>query len=104
MGVFTEEDHDRLRNHLLSALVVRIKRICRFSPDREQAVRSLEAILDAPFYREALSRGFRRVPPVPGVKEPSPTRRRLDAVTLRLLERRRFGALIFFVTRLYRAR
>ena len=104
LGVFMDEDYDRLRNHELLVLVIAIKRICRAGPDRAQIVRSLGTILAEPFYRDYLSVGFRCVPPAPGVKTPPLLRRCLDALVIRLLDRRRFGALIFLVTRLYRAR
>ena len=104
IGLFTAEDYDRLRNHRLHILVIALKRLCRFSSDREQAIRSLEAVPDAPFYRESLSPGFRRVSPAPGETEYPPLRSCLDALVIRLLNHRLFNTLYFFVTRIYRAR
>lgn len=104
LGLFTAEDYDRLRNRRLRALVVTLKRLCRFNSDRERAIRSMEAILNTPFYRESLSPGFRHASPVLGAKEYPPLCRFLDALMIRLLKHRRFNALYFFLTRIYRAR
>ena len=95
IGVFTAADFDRLRNHYLNVLVLEVKRICRFCSDREHAVAALKSIRESAYYRDFLSVGYR------GGR--GGVRRLLNRIALFLLRRGRFGALIFFCTRIYRA-
>ena len=96
VGLFEEADYDQLRNHLLDELVIELKRICRFCSTRESAVAAMERILDDGFYREFLSPGYRG--------GGGGARRAPNRLVLRLLQQRRFGALILFCTRVYRGR
>ena len=47
LGIFTEADFDLLRNHLLDALVIELKRICRFCSDRDHAAAALRSIRES---------------------------------------------------------
>jgi glycosyltransferase involved in cell wall biosynthesis len=96
LGVFTDADFDRLRNHLLDALVIELKRICRFCSDRAHAVRAMESILASDFYRDFLAPGYR------GGGEGA--RRTANRLVIALLKMRRFGALYLFCTKIYRGR
>ncbi|MDO4989461.1 MAG: glycosyltransferase family 2 protein [Eubacteriales bacterium] len=95
LGIFTEADFDRLRNHLLDALVIELKRICRFCSDRDHAAAALRSIRENDYYRSFLSVGYRGGRG--GVK------RFLNRIALRLLKRGHLNALIFFCARIYRA-
>ena len=95
LGIFTEADFDRLRNHLLDALVIELKRICRFCSDRDHAAAALRSIRENDYYRSFLSVGYR------GGR--GGVRRMLNRVALGMLKRGHFRALIFFCTRIYRA-
>ena len=95
LGVFTDADFDRLRNHILDALVITLKRICRFCSDREHAVAALRSIRANAYYRDFLSVGYR------GGR--GGVRRLLNRIALFLLRRGLYDALIFFCTRVYRA-
>ncbi|MCR5576401.1 MAG: glycosyltransferase [Oscillospiraceae bacterium] len=95
LGVFSEADYDRLRNHLLNVQVLELKRICRFCTSREQMIAAMQRIRGAAFYRDFLSVGYR------GGR--TDLRRILNSVVLFLLEHGRYDALIFFCTRVYRA-
>lgn len=96
LGVFTEADYDRLRNHQLDSLVITLKRLCRFCSTRERSRAALESIRQSEYYRGFLCVGYRGGQG--GVK------RLLNRIALFLLKRGRCGALIFFCTRIYRAR
>lgn len=95
LGVFTDADFDRLRNHLLDALVIELKRICRFCSGRDSAAAALRSIRENDYYRSFLAVGYRGGRG--GVK------RLLNRVALCLLKRGRSNALIFFCARVYRA-
>ena len=94
--VFTDADFDRLRNHLLDALVIELKRICRFCSDRANAVAAMESILAADFYRDFLAAGYRG--------GGGGARRAANRFAVGLLQKRRFEALRFFCARVYRGR
>ena len=96
LAVFDEADYDRWRNHLLDELVIELKQICRRCSDRENAVAAMESILAADFYREFLAAGYRG--------GGGGLRRAPNRVVIGLLQGRRFDALRFFCTKIYRAR
>lgn len=93
--MFTDADFDRLRNHLLDALVIELKRICRFCSNRDYAAAALRSIRENDYYRSFLAVGYRGGRG--GVK------RMLNRIALGMLKRGHFRALIFFCTRIYRA-
>lgn len=95
LALFEEADYDRFRNYILDKLVINLKRICRWCSDREHTVAALESILNAEFYRDFLSAGYRG--------GGGGARRLPNRLAIRLLNRRRFDALIFFCARVYRA-
>ena len=95
LGVFTDADFDRLRNHLLDALVIELKRICRFCSGPDYAAAALRSIRENDYYRSFLAVGYRGGRG--GVK------RMLNRIALGMLKRGHFRALIFFCTRIYRA-
>ncbi len=95
LGVFTDADFDRLRNHLLDALVIELKRICRFCSGRDSAAAALRSIRENDYYRSFLAVGYRGGHG--GVK------RLLNRVALFLLRHGYDDALIIFCTRIYRA-
>ena len=94
LKLFEEEDFDRYRNYLLDELVIELKRICRFCSDRENTVAAVESILNDDFYRDFLRTGYRG--------GGGGLRRPLNRFAVALLQKRRFDALIFFCTRVYR--
>jgi hypothetical protein len=96
LGIFTAADYDRWRNHLLDELVMELKRICRFCSDRAHAVRAMESILASDFYRDFLAPGYRG--------GGGGARRTANRLVIALLKKRRFGALYFFCTKIYRGR
>ena len=96
LAVFDEADYDRWRNHLLDELVIELKQICRRCSDRENAVAAMESILAADFYRTFLAAGYRG--------GGGGLRRAPNRVVIGLLQGRRFDALRFFCTKIYRAR
>ena len=95
LGVFTDADFDRLRNHLLDALVIELKRICRFCSGRDSAAAALRSIRENDYYRSFLAVGYRGGRG--GIK------RLFNRIALFLLRRGYDDALIFFCTRIYRA-
>jgi hypothetical protein len=96
LGIFTSADYDRWRNHLLDELVMELKRICRCCSDRAHAVRAMESILKSDFYREFLAPGYRG--------GGGGARRQANRLVIALLQKRRFGALLLFCTKIYRGR
>lgn len=96
LGIFGKEDYDRWRNHLLDELVIELKHICRECSDRANAVSAMESVLDADFYREFLSAGYRG--------GGGGLRRRPNRLVIALLQKRRFDALRFFCAKVYQAR
>lgn len=95
LGLFDAADYGRYRDRLLDVLVIEIKRICRGCADRADRNAALASIRDASFYRDFLAAGYREL---------SNMRRRMNRTALRLLDRRRYDALTFFCTRVYRGR
>ncbi len=95
LGLFTQADHNRLRNHQLDALVITLKRICRFCSGPDKARQALQSIRESAYYRDVLSVGYRGGRG--GVK------RMLNRVALFLLRHGYDDALFFFCTRIYRA-
>ena len=95
LGVFSEADFDRLRNHMLDGKVITLKRICRFCSSREQMHAAMRRIRSTAFYQDFLSVGYR------GGR--TDLRRVLNSTALFLLGHGRYDALIFFCTRVYRA-
>ena len=93
LALFEEEDYARWRNHLLDTLVIEIKRICRCCSDRTDRNAALASICDAEFYRDFLGIGY---------TGSGGLRRVMNRAAVRLLDRRRFDALTFFCTRVYR--
>ncbi|MBQ9686737.1 MAG: glycosyltransferase family 2 protein [Oscillospiraceae bacterium] len=104
MALFTRADYDRLRNHLLDTLVIELKRICRYCSDKANSFRAMDSVRSAPFFREFLREGYRRVPAPEGQQPPSRVRRFFNRLAVYLLRRGRLGALYFLNTRVYRAR
>lgn len=92
LDFFEEEDYTRYRNRLLDFLVVEIKRICRGAEGEDRRA-ALESIREEPFYRDFLSTGYRGG---------GGARRLLNRAAIGLLNRRRYDALAFFCTRIYR--
>lgn len=96
LNIFREEDFDRLRNHLLDMLMLNIKRISRFCSSRAKARKVLQRIHESEYYRGFLSIGYRG--------SAGDLRRMLNSIALGLLRRRCYNALIFFCTRIFRAK
>ena len=80
----------------MDELVIEIKRICRYCSDRANVRAAMESILAADFYRDFLAVGYRGAGG--GLRRPA------NRLAIRLLRQRRFDALRFFCTRIYRAR
>ena len=95
LGVFREEDFDRLRNHLLDAEVIELKRICRFCTTPEHMRQAMASIRESAFFKDFLALGYRG-----GRRD---LRRLLNSAALGLLRRGQYDALIFFCRRVYRA-
>ena len=93
LDFFEEEDYTRYRNGLLDTLVVELKRICRACPDRADRNAALASIRDAAFYRDFLETGYRGS---------AGLRRAFNRRAVGLLNQRRYDALAFFCTRVYR--
>ncbi len=96
LGIFREEDYDRLRNHLLDALVVDLKRISRYCSSREEARKALQSIPESDYYRSFLACGYRG--------GDGGLRRLLNRTAITLLRLQRYDALIFFCSHIFRAR
>ena len=94
LALLEEADFEHYRNFLLDKLVIELKRICRYCSDGKNARAALESVLSADFYRDFLSVGYRGSGGI---------RRFLNRTAIGLLNARRFGALIFFCARVYRA-
>ena len=95
LDLLEESDFDRCRDAMLDRLVIELKRICRWGEDRENARAAFDSILDDGFYRDFLAQGYSA--------GGGGLRRGLNRVVIGLLNRRRYGALIFFCARVYRA-
>ncbi len=95
LGVFTDADFDRLRNHGLDMLVITLKRICRFCTNREHMYAALQSVRENTYYHDFLAVGYRG--------GHSGVKRFLNRITLWLFGLSRYDALIFFCTRIYRA-
>ena len=102
-GLLTGEDLARLGNRQLDDLVTELKRICRFTSSQDKAAAAMESILADSFWAALLRRGYRPAAPLPWQGKPSRLRRLLNRTALALLRRRRWAALRFFCTRVYRA-
>jgi len=95
LNVLQPEDYDRLRNHRLDMLVVDLKRISRFCSGADARCAAFQSILDSDYYRRFLLVGYRG--------KGGGLKRVLNHAALHLLERRRFGALHFFCSKIYKA-
>jgi Glycosyltransferases involved in cell wall biogenesis len=96
LSLFDGADFDRWHDHLLDELVIELKQICRRCSDRANMVNALDSIRADGFYRGFLAPGYRT--------GGGGLRRSANRLVIRLLEKRRYDALIFFCTRIYRAR
>ena len=101
-GVLTQEDFDRLRNKSLDGIAVEIKRICRYASTREHKYNAIKAIRESAYYSEFLEEGYRPAVMLPGQERPDALRKWLNRLTARLLEARRYDAIININTLLYR--
>ena len=95
LDLLEEADFDRCRDAMLDRLVIELKRICRWGEDRENARAAFDSILEDIFYRDFLAQGYSG--------NTGGLRRTLNRVVIELLNKRRYGALIFFCARVYRA-
>ena len=96
LDILTGEDWQRHIGSTQDMLLVDVKRVCRFCSGPDKARPALKSITENAYYREKLSGPYRGA--ARGL------RGLFNRVTLALLRRERFGALLFFCNRIYRAR
>ena len=102
LDVFLDEDYARLRNHMLDALVMELKRICRYCSDRANRRSALQSCRESAFFRSFLSVGYRHVPS-DAQSAPSRIRRFFNRCCVFLLRHGCFECLHLLCTRIYKA-
>lgn len=104
LGLFTEEDYNRLRNHLLDALAVELKRISRYCSTGAERRASFDSIVTAPYFRRFLAIGYKSCSYVPDTYLSAGIRRHLNALLFILLKLRLYGPLSFVCRHVFKAR
>ena len=98
LGVFTENDYNRLRNFALDSIAVELKRISRFCSDKENMVQAFDRIRSSDYYKDFLFAGYKKAPALPGVAEKSGLRRMLNKLLIRSFAKKQ-DALTIFISR-----
>jgi len=104
LGLFTEEDYDRLRNHLLDAQVIELKRLSRHCSSNWEVVKAIDSIRSHSFFESFLSPGYRVCSDIPGITISRGLRRRLNSLLVTLLGLRQYGLIIFICRHVFKAR
>lgn len=102
LGVFSEADYDRFRNFSLDALMISLKRISRFCSSKAQSIAGMESIWGSSYYQSFLSKGYRKAPALPGVREAGSIRRMMNRIAHLLFKNRLYSLTIFFNKYIYR--
>ena len=102
IGVLTEADFNRMRNFALDNLVVTLKRLTRFCSERKYSIAGFEKIQSSVYYRDFLSRGYRKAPAIAGVKERLGLRRFLNRMVTFLFRLRCYSLVIFINKYIYK--
>lgn len=102
LGVLADADFDRMRNFALDAIVIELKRLSRFCSDKENSVAGFESIQGSEYYTGFLSKGYRKAPALPGVREAHGIRRLFNKIAFSLFHARRYDLLISFIKHIYK--
>ena len=102
LNLFSEADYNRLRNSFLDALVIELKRLCRFCSDAPHSVKGMKSIREHAFYNEFLAKGYKACPALPGVNEISGLRRALNRMVTALLNARCYKLILFINKYIYK--
>ena len=84
-----------MRNFALDNLVVTLKRLKRFCSERTYSIAVFEKIQSSVYYRDFLSRGYRKAPAIAGVKVRFGLRRFLNRWVTSLFRLRCYSLVIF---------
>ncbi len=104
LGVFTDEDFDRWRNHRLDAQVILLKRLSRFCSNNREAAKAMAKVRNDSFYRKYLIQGYRKCSDIPGITISRGLRRSMNKLLTTLLRLRCYGLIIFICKHVFKSR